>query len=367
MHDYLNQFGGAERVLLTLLEMFPQADLYTLLYDKRKTFGFFEKNIKKTSVLDFPFVRVRHRAFIPFMPFAARLLKISNDYDLIISLSAGYAKGFHLSQSDGAGPKPYHISYCLTPLRYAWEIDYLKNLEFSPWPLHKSVLHPIAKWLRQWDKKVSKEVNLFVAVSKFIAEKIYSYYGRDSIVVYPPVDIEVFYPEPTTPRKDYYLMVGRLLYYKAFDLGIKAFNLLKRPLKIVGAGPEAKKLQKLADPRWCEFDSFLSDEELRRIYSNAKALIFPQIEDFGLVAAEAQACGLPVLAFNQGGAREIVEHRRTGLFFNEQSVPALMEAVKDFERMHFDRSYISRQAKRFSKERFKEDFKNIIRESGYDL
>jgi len=361
LHDYLNQFGGAERVLLALLEIFPKADLYTLLYDDNKTFGFFRENLKKTSFLDAPVIRQRHRAFIPLMPLAAKTLRLKDRYDLVISSTAGYAKGI---PTGGA----YHISYCHSPLRYAWEIDYLKNLRFSPWPLHKDALHPIAKWLRHWDKRAAEKVNLFIANSRYIADKIRSYYGRDAQVVYPPVDPKVFYPVKISGKKDYYLMAGRLLYYKGFDLGIKAFNYLKKPLKVVGAGPEADKLKSIADPRYVEFVPFLSDEELRQEYSGAKALIFPQIEDFGLVAAEAQACGCPVIAYNQGGGREIVEHRLTGLLFDEhQSVPAIVDAVREFEASHFDRKFIARRALRFSKDNFKKKIKAIVRNAGYEL
>lgn len=366
LHDYLNQFGGAERVLSALLEIFPDADLYTLLYDKTKTFGLFEKNLKKTSFLDNRFVRNRHRAFIPLMPFAAAALKIDDGYDLIISNTASYAKGFTV-QHQGENNNPYHVSYCLTPLRYAWEIDYLKNLAFSPWPLHKEVLHPIAKWLRRWDNKAAQRVNVFAADSQFVADKVLSYYKREASVIYPPVDTDIFYPDSKSTRKEYYLMIGRLLYYKGFDLGIKAFNRLKKPLKIVGSGPEAKKLKELADDRYIKFIPFLNDEELRQTYSDAKALIFPQIEDFGLVAAEAQTCGLPVIAFNQGGGREIVEHKKTGFLFNEQTVPGIMAAVGDFEHLTFHRDYIERRAQKFSKERFQKEFRELIRQIGFPI
>jgi len=368
LHDYLNQFGGAERVLIALLEIFPKADLYTLLYDDNKTFGFFRENLRKTSFLDTSFVRKKHRAFIPLMPFAARAMRLKGKYDLVISSTAGYAKGI---PTGGA----CHISYCHSPLRYAWEIDYLKNLRFSPWPLHKEVLHPVAKWLRQWDKKAAAGVNIFIANSKYIADKIRSYYGRDSQVVYPPVDTGVFYPAPESAlkadklkAKNCYLMVGRLLYYKGFDLGIKAFNFLKKPLKVVGVGPEANKLKSIADPRYVEFVPFLSDDELREAYSSARALVFPQIEDFGLVAAEAQACGLPVIAYNLGGGREIVEHKITGILFNEhQSVPAIVEAVREFEASRFDRKLIAERARRFSKDTFKRKIRDIVRNSGYEV
>src|SRR3990167_5638757 len=145
-HDYLNQFGGAERVLLSLFQIFPEAHLYTLLYDEEKTFVFFKKYITRTSFLDTKFIRRRHRAFIPLMPLASRSIRVSRGYDLVFSSTAGYANGF------GKKGGPFHISYCHSPLRYAWEIDYLKNLSFSPWPLTKDLLRPIAHWLRKWDK-----------------------------------------------------------------------------------------------------------------------------------------------------------------------------------------------------------------------
>ncbi|MCL4399685.1 glycosyltransferase [Patescibacteria group bacterium] len=351
LHDYLNQFGGAERVLKVILEIFPEADIYTLLYDKEKTNGLFDKNIKKTSFLDIPFVRSHHRMFIPFMPLASNLLKSKEDYDLVFSSTAGYGKGFNVKGG-------YHISYCHTPLRYAWEIDYLKNLSFSPKELSNLIAYPIAKFMRNWDKNASKSVNLFIANSSFIAEKIKSYYGRDAVVVNPPVNLKTFFPESDATKKDYYLMVGRLLYYKGFDTGIAAFNRMKYPLKIVGRGPELDKLKKMVKSLNIEFITEASDKDLRKLYSNAKALIFPQIEDFGLVAAEAEACGTPVIAYEKGGIKDIVANKKTGLFFSEQTPEAIIEAVKDFENMHFPRNLIAKSAERFSKENF---MKNILK------
>ncbi len=360
LHDYLNQFGGAERVLLAFLEMFPEADLYTLLYDEKKTAGLFKKNLKQTSFLDFNLVRKKHRFFIPLMPFAAQTMTIDNDYDLIISSSAGYAKGFGFSHRYGNRHRPFHISYCHSPLRYAWELSYLKNLPISPWLMsHQFITRPIAAMLKNWDRRAAGEVNIFVANSDFIAQKIKNYYKREAAVVYPPIDTEIFYREPETPLKNYFLMVGRLLYYKRFDLGIRAFQNLKLPLKIIGWGPEARKLMRLAPPN-VEFLNWVSDSDLRKFYNGARALIFPQVEDFGLVAAEAQACGLPVLAFQSGGAQEIVEDGKTGLFFKEQTPEAILKAINDFEATPFDRNYISESAKRFSKEKFKDKMKNII-------
>lgn len=357
LHDYLNQFGGAERVLKALLEIFPRADIYTLLYDKKRTRGMFRKHKIYTSFLDKPFIRKRHRFFIPLMPFAARMFRKRGTYDLAISSSAGYAKGFSIRTQ-------FHVCYCHSPLRYAWEIEYLKDIPFSPRSFSRAIADPIARRLRKWDKKVSESVNVYIANSRHIGEKIRSYYGRDAAVVYPPVDRSVFYPDAAPEKGDYYLMVGRLLYYKRFDLGILAFNRLRRHLKIIGRGPEEKQARKIADPKYIEFIPYVKDSELRRLYSTARALIFPQVEDFGLVAAEAQACGLPVIAYGRGGAKEIVTHRETGLLFHEQTPEAIMNTVRDFELMRFDRKKIADSAKRFSKENFKKNFLSSLAEAG---
>jgi glycosyltransferase involved in cell wall biosynthesis len=363
-HDYLNQFGGAERVLQALFEIFPNADLYTLLYDEKKTLGLFKNKVKKTSFLDNRFVRNHHRLLIPLMPLAAKTMTIGDGYDLIISSSAGYAKGF--GHRHRHSHNPYHISYCHSPLRYAWEIDYLKDLPFAPLPLKEFAAKPIAGWLRHWDKRAAGQVNLFIANSEFIAKKIMSYYNREAIVVHPPVDTNIFYHQQPKPKtSNYFLMVGRLLYYKRFDLGIESFNQLKLPLKIVGLGPEFKRLKKLIRAPRIEFTGLIKDNELRNLYNEAQGLIFPQAEDFGLVAAEAQACGLPVIAFNGGGAQEIVENRKTGLFFEQQTATAIAAPVKEFEKLSFDRKYIASRAKRFSKEEFKKKISEILSNNGF--
>ncbi len=354
LHDYLNQYGGAERVLEALLEMYPEADLYTLLYDAKRTRGIFEGRVTGTSVMDRPLVRRRHRAFIPFMPLAAATLTSArNPYDLIISSSAGYGKGIAIAGK-------VHVSYCHSPLRYAWEFDYLKSVPFSPWPLREAILKPIARALKRWDKNTADRVNVFLANSHFIAGKVDAYYGREAEVIYPPVDTSVWKPHAREKRKDYYLMTGRLLYYKRFDLGIQAFNAFGKPLVIVGAGPEEQKLKKLATSPHITFRRDLSDEELRATYAGAKALIFPQVEDFGLVAAEAQACGTPVIAYGKGGGAEIVVDGVTGIHFEEQTPEALIDAVNRFETMKFDRRAIVKNAKRFSKATFVKDMRRVI-------
>ena len=358
VHDYLNQWGGAEQVLQTLLEIFPEADIYTLLYDEKKTGGKFKGKIKKTSFLNFAFARNNHRIFIPLMPLAALALRIPPKYDLIISATAGFAKGVSYPKSIP------HISYCHTPLRYAWEEKSYLHTLLSPVSMMLST--PLLAYLRRFDYKAGQKPNIILANSNFIKEKIKNYYGREAKVIYPPVDLSTFYPEPAKAKKDsYFLATGRLLHYKRFDLVIQAFKMLGLPLKIVGSGPEEMTLKKLAaGDKNIEFSPFINNpDDLRRTYSGARALIFPQVEDFGLVAAESLACGTPVIAYNAGGAKEIVTDK-SGVLFYEQTPECLALAVKKFitEEKKFKPKTVSLEAQRFSKENFMRDIHQVIKQ-----
>ncbi|MEK7478931.1 MAG: glycosyltransferase [Patescibacteria group bacterium] len=353
LHDYLNQYGGAERVLDALLEMFPEADIYTLLYDEVKLDGKYKERIRGTSMLDIPFVRKNHRRWIPLFPFATKTIRSSTRYDIVLSSSSGYAKAFPIR-----GKR--HVCYCHTPLRYAWDASYLEHHVRAPWFLKKlgSIWREV--YLKPWDKKTALRPDVFLANSRYIAEKVKQWYGRDAEVVEPPVSAEWFSYDADVSQKEYYLMVGRLLSYKRFDIGIRACETIKKKLKIVGIGPEYERLKKEANPSLVECMGRASDVELRKYYAEARALLFPQVEDFGLVAAEAQASGLPVIAYNRGGAKEIVEHGKTGVLFEEQSEQGLTRAMEEFERMNFDRRFIAEQAGRFSKSVFKDKMKAII-------
>lgn len=373
VYDYLNQYGGGERVLETLMEMFPEAPVYTLLHDHKRTGRRFAGRVAGTSFLDFPFARSHHRLFIPLMPRAAESLDLGGRYDLTISVTAGYAKGVTYDRN-----KTKHLSYILTPLRYAWEQEkYLQGV-ISNWQL--VIGKPVFNYLKKWDYRMAQRPDALLADSRFIAGKVKNYYGREASVVYPPVDSSKFYldPEPQTlDPKLYYLTAGRLMHYKRFDLIIDAFALLgkergaNRKLLIVGSGPEKNKLEirneKLGKP--AEFISNASDEELRKLYNGAKAFIFPQVEDFGLVAAEAQACGAPVIAYAAGGALEILEHGKTGILFKEQTPEALAAAVRELEAGEWDpstssgrkrRARIAASAKRFSRENFQKHILDAV-------
>jgi len=360
LHDYLNQYGGAERVLEVFLELFPEADLYTLLYDERRTGGRFKGRVTKTSFLDFKFVRKHHRLFLPFMPLASEKLKGNGEYDLIISSSAGYAKGF------GVRGK-YHICYCHSPLRYAWEWNYMKEMPFAPWPLKESLIRPILNRLRKWDKKAAQNVNVFLANSNYIKDKIRVYYGRDAEVVYPPTNASVFKYQKQEKSGGFLLMVGRLLYYKRFDLGIRAATLLRKKLVVVGRGPEYKKLKALADLRFVSFMEAPTDQDLAKLYNQAEFLIFPQIEDFGLVAAEAQMCGLPIIAYDEGGSQDIVKSGKTGVFFKVQNSEAVAKAIRAAEKISWHREKIAETGGRFGKSAFVCRFLEVLESLGFSL
>ena len=360
LHDYLNQYGGAERVLETFCEIFPDAPIYTLFYDKEKTLGKFEGKDIKTSFLNGNWIAAsrtsrndragngnkiiinHHRLFIPLMPVAASAMKVGNEFNVVLSSSAGFGKGIRTGAA-------IHISYCHTPLRYAWE-----HYKYFNWPLWLKLLSAPAFWyLRVWDKYAGQKTHKLIANSKYISRKIKNYYEKESAVIHPPVDTEEFFINKKVKKGNYFMAIGRLVHYKKFDLIIQAFNKLNLPLLIVGSGPELKRLKKLARSSKIEFLDFVSDDRLNVLYNGAQALIFPQIEDFGMVAAEAQACGTPVIALNRGGAKEIVEDGKTGVLFNNQTVDDLIMAIRKFQIKEFDRKIIRESALRFSKNKFK--------------
>lgn len=357
VHDYLNQIGGAERVLKVLAEMFPNAPIYTLLYDKKKMRGMFAGRDIKTSFLDFRLVRNHHRLFIPFMPFAMRTMHLAGKFDLIISDSASFAKGIPHDKNTK------HLSYCHTPLRYVWETDtyFGKGLRHG---VFKTIFKPLFAYVKRYDYQFAQYPDVMLANSQFIAGKVKEYYGRTAQVLYPPVNTSMFYFDLTNGQRpttnSYFLAVGRFLPYKKFDLIIDTFNNNGLPLVIVGAGREEANLKKRATSKLITFMPYQDDARLRELYNGARALIFPHVEDFGLVAAEAQACGTPVIALNAGGAREIVKDGETGVLFNEQSAGGLQAALTRFAGLQFDRQRIAKSAERFSRERFEAGIRQSI-------
>lgn len=353
VHDYLTQFGGAERVLKSLCEVFPKAHIYTLIYDERLVKEKFpNRKIFSSFLQKVPLAKKFHRNFLILMPYAIEQFDLSR-YDLVISDSASYAKGVITL------PEAKHICYCHTPTRYAWD-DSHKYIKDFPFPsFMKKFIPYVMTYIRTWDFQASQRPDIYIANSSFVAKRIKKYYKQDAIVIHPPVNMEI--QEALSDSKDYFLMVGRLLSYKRFDLAVSAFSKARLPLKIIGDGPERKKLQKIAGPN-IEFLGALEDDNMKKYYQGAKALIFPQEEDFGIVPLEAMSFGKPVIAYKAGGALETVIDGSTGIFFDTQSEDSLLDAVERFNLMVFDRKIIQDHAKNFSEEIFKEKILGIIKE-----
>lgn len=338
VHDYLTQFGGAERVLQVLMDLFPAAPVYTLVHDPRVTQGLLDQRRLRTSFLQqIPLARSRHRLFPIVMPLAVEQFDLSA-YDLVISASHSFGKGVITK------PETLHVSYCFTPLRYAWDDSHRYVREFGVPAIARALIPLALTYVRLWDQAAAARVDRFLAISDFVAERIRKYYGVSAHVIYPPVNTAAF--RPSSAVGDRYLVVSRLLPYKRIDVAIEACNRLRVPLDIVGTGPEEDRLRQLAGPT-IRFLGFQPDAVIARLYAGANAFLFPQEEDFGLTPIEAAASGRPVVAFRGGGALETVVEGETGVFFDQQTPDALAAAMEDAARRSWDQGAIRAHALRF--------------------
>jgi glycosyltransferase involved in cell wall biosynthesis len=351
VHDYLVQYGGAERVLECFTELWPYAPIYTLVYNKEFMHGKFESQRVKTSFIqNLPFAKERHRIFPMLMPSAIEQFEFK-DYDIVLSDSSSYAKGVI------TGPETLHICYIHTPMRYAWD-DCQKYTQDFYFPNFIKRLVPFfMNWIRIWDRVSAERVDRIISNSNFVRNRIKKYYKKDAVVIHPPVNVDDFYI--SEKNKDYFLMVGRLIAYKRFDIAIQAFNDLKLPLKIIGRGPELKRLKKIAGPN-IEFLGRVPDDQLARYYAECQAFIFPQEEDFGIVAIEAMASGRPVIAYRGGDIPEHMEEGKTGIFFERQTSEDIIGAVRKFRVGDFDPRYIRGSILKFDKKVFKAKIKEYI-------
>ena len=356
VHDWLTGMRGGEKCLEVLCELFPDADLYTLLHQKGKLSQNIEsRSIRTSFVQHLPFGLKKYRHYLPLFPLAIEQFDLSA-YDLIVSSSHCVAKGVRLNNST------YHISYVHTPMRYVWDQfnTYFRQPRTS-WPVRigAELMRP---YLQRWDRNTAKRVDTFLCNSNNIRKKILEYYGRESQVIYPPVDLSRFKPGDT--KADYYLMVGAFAPNKRVDLAVHAFNKLKLPLKISGSGQDEEYCRSIAGET-IKFLGTLSNEKLLELYQQARALVFPGEDDFGITPLEAQACGTPVIAFAAGGVLETVTDQ-TGLFFKEQKVGALVKAVEIMERKWevFVPEKFQEQLTRFGRGHFKKQMAHAI-EFGY--
>ena len=325
LHYWLTNMRGGEKVLAALGKMFPEADVFTHAYLPSHVSCLASHCVRESLVASMPFGRRHPQAYLPLMPMATRALKL-DAYDLIISSESGPIKG--IRKPKGAR----HVCYCHTPMRYLWDMhdEYYRDAGLGG----KLAMKLFTPYLRKEDLRSAESVDQFIANSRFVAERIKRIYGRDAIVVHPPVDVE-FYSHPSSlvphPSSPYYLFAGANVKYKRLDLAEAACRRMGRKL-VVARG--------------------VSDEDLRALYAGAKALLFPGLEDFGIVPVEAQAAGTPVIAFGQGGALETVVDGETGLFFKEQSVEALCNAIEEFEGKDFNPDLCVENSARFNYDSF---------------
>jgi len=368
VHEWFVNYAGSERVVEQIIRLYPEADLYSLIdFIPKNERGFLlNKDVKTSFIQHLPLSRRGYRGYLALMPLAIRQLVLSG-YDLIISSSHASAKGIRKT------PRQLHICYCHTPMRYIWDLQHLyiqtKGLDR---PIIRNIIRPFFDALRKWDVSTSRGVDYFVCNSHYIKDRIRRAYDRNAEVIYPPVDIGSF--QIADKRDDYFITVSRMVPYKRTDIIVEAFARLGLPLIVVGEGPEFKNVRRFAK-RNIEFMGYLHEDVLRMYMQRARAFVYAAEEDFGIAPVEAQACGVPVIAFGNGGITETVIpfkseirspkseiKKPTGLFFYEQTPEALISAVKEFIKIEdrFNPHDIRRNAERFSIERFRREFKGFV-------
>jgi len=362
VHDWLTGMRGGEKCLEVLCRRFPESRLYTLLHVRGATAPAIERMRITTSFLQrLPGATRHYRHLLPLMPVAVDRLAIDAEVDLVVSFSHAVAK------SVKPPPGVPHVCYCFTPMRYAWhrrEDYFAASGRFVQTPM-AAARGAVLDWIQRWDRNTSDRVTRFVAISRTVAERIRECYGRESTVLYPPVDTD-FYTPADVPREDFYLYVGALAPYKRVDLIVEACNRHRRRLVVIGTGPEARRLARQAGPT-VSLLGWRTDDEVRDHLRRARALVFAAHEDFGIVPLEAQACGTPVLALGEGGATETVlpadvDRPGTGLFFDRQTPQSLCQAIERFEsgRDRVDPDLARRHAERFALPRFERELVELL-------
>jgi glycosyltransferase involved in cell wall biosynthesis len=343
VHYWLVGMRGGEKVVEALCEMFPQADIFTHVYRPEAVSETIRRHhVTTTFIGALPAAARLYKRYLPLMPLALEQLDLSG-YDLVISSESGPAKGVI------PPPAARHLCYCHSPMRYLWNMfhDYRKQSGF----VTRLAMPPLAHYLRVWDTVSASRVDRYVANSQTVAGRIRRYYGRESAVVWPPVDVGAFEPVDEGERGDYMLMVGELVAYKRPELAVEAFNRMRRKLVVIGGGEMLERVRRLAGPTVTVLGPAPFDE-LRRHYARCQALVFPGEEDFGIVPVEAMASGRPVIAYGRGGATETVVPGISGVLFEEQSADALIAAVEGFHDSDFDPASIVAHAGKFSRDVF---------------
>jgi len=349
-HDYLNQYGGAERVLEQFRDLYPGSPVYTSIYDRAVMPPVYRSWDIRTSFMQrFPLVSSHHQSYLMAYPIAFESFDLSA-YDVVISNSSAFCKGVVTN------PHTLHICYCLTPMRWAWRYrDYVERERLGP--VARTLLPPLIHYLRLWDAGAASRVDRFIAISTAVAARIKKYYRRDSTIIFPPVDTQRF--GAYARSGNYYLTVARLIPYRRIDLVVDAFRQLDLPVKIVGDGRDRARLQARATKN-VEFLGRVDDETLSELYANCRAYLFPAEEDFGIAPVEAQAAGRPVVAYAAGGSLDTVIDGETGVLFREHTPEGLARAVRRLESMSFDEDRIRANAARFGIDIFRQQFARYV-------
>ncbi|UYX51956.1 glycosyltransferase family 4 protein [Bacillus thuringiensis] len=361
VHDWFVTYAGAEKVVEQMLDVFPEADLFSVVDHLGENREFIKnKEVKTTFIQKLPFSKKKYRNYLPLMPLAIEQLDLSQ-YDVILSSSHAVAKGVL------TGPDQVHISYVHSPIRYAWDLQhqYLRESKLDKGIkglITKSILHKV----RNWDYRTANGVDYFIGNSNFIGRRIWKVYRRESEVIYPPVDISAFTLHEQ--KEDFYLTASRMVPYKKIDLIVEAFaNMPDKKLVVIGDGPDFEKVKAKAKGN-IQILGYQSFEVLKDYMQRAKGFVFAAEEDFGITPVEAQACGTPVITYGKGGATETVldlnHEKPTGLFFKEQTVESIIEKINEFEQSYdkFIPSNCRENAIRFSPERFRKEIKSIVEE-----
>ena len=359
IHDWLMGMRGGEKVLEIFCHLFPESDIYTLLYESSDLSEEIKNHRIFTSFINrLPFKNKKYRNYLPLFPTAIELFNLKG-YDLIISSSHCVAKGII------PPPDALHISYIHTPMRYVWDMyhEYFGREKIGI--VKRLIIPAFANYLRTWDVASSKRVDCFIANSNHVAMRIKKYYRRDSIVIHPPVETNFY--KPADKIGEYFLIVSALVPYKKVDITIKVFNHLQKPLLIIGNGPEERRLKAMAGSN-VSFKDWQPPSALLKYYQDCRALLFPGEEDFGIVPVEAQACGKPVIAYKRGGVTETVigyngdnDRKCTGVFFEEQNEKNILKAIEKFNSIQWNSEFIRHQAQKFSVNRFRDEITTVFR------
>lgn len=353
VHDWLTNMGGAEKVVIALHELFPDAPIYTSVANLKKLDPLFSKmNIKTTFIQKLPFSKSKYNRYLPLFPVAFESLDLRG-YDVIITSSSSIgAKGILRDSTS------IHICYCHTPPRYAW--DFYQEYLYSVGSFQRLFIRPLMHYLRMYDQLSANRVDFFIANSSNVAERIKKIYQKNSKIIYPPVETAKF--SVSHKSEDFYLVVSRLVQYKRIDIAIRACNELNKKLVIIGKGEEMESLKQIAGPN-IQFLGYQPDSVVKDYMERCKAFLFPGYEDFGITPVEAQACGKPTIAYGKGGALDYVINMETGILFDEQSVDSMISAIRKLENHCFDPMLISRHVQKYDKMVFGSKLSSFIYES----